>query len=247
MMGAILAGGRGKRLGPLTRNLPKPIVKIAGKPLLEHQIKLFRSCNIKKIILCLHYLPEKIIKHFGDGKKFGVKIKYSIEKEPMGTAGALKNAEKLLDDAFIVMYGDNFTNISLKKLERFHKRKKAVATIALCRRPASQKTSSMVLADKNLRIKKFIERPKESDSRLIKGRYKYVNAGIYVLEPQILKLIPKKRFDFGHELFPLLLKKKLKLVGYCLPKGTYLKEIGTIEKLKAVREYAKTKIKSSIS
>ena len=131
MKGVIIAGGKGERLAPLTNKLPKPMLRVAGMPLLEHQINLFRKYKINKLLLCLYYLPEKIIKHFDDGKSFGVEIKYSIEKKPMGTAGALNPAKNFFDEAIIVMYGDNFTNLNLKKLADFHKRKKSSATIVL--------------------------------------------------------------------------------------------------------------------
>lgn len=241
MKGVILAGGKGERLRPLTDNLPKPMVEIFGKPLLEYHIELFRKYNIRNILFCLHYLPEKIMGHFGNGKNFGVSIRYSIEKEQMGTAGALKNSEKFFDETFIVMYGDNFTNINLKKLEYFHRKKKGLATIVLIKKRLHEKSSSLILANKNSRIKSFVEKPIEEDIKKVKGSFKYVNAGIYVLEPKILKFIPKKKFDFGHDLFPLLLKNKIILFGYEIPEDTYLNEIGTMQKLEAIRQNAENK------
>ena len=239
MKGVILAGGKGKRHVPLTSKLPKPMLKVAGKPLLEHQINLFRKYKINKLLVCLHYLPEKIMDCFKNGNDFGAQLTYSIEKEPMGTAGALNPAKNFFDEAFIVMYGDNFTNLNLKKLADFHNRKKSLATIVLYKKKLQEKSSSLAVKDKNSRIKKFVESPSNSDLKNLKGKYKYVNAGIYVLEPDILKFIPKRKFDFAYDLFPLLLKKRQRVYGYELPKGTILREIGTIKKLNSVRKELK--------
>ena len=239
MKGVIIAGGKGERLMPLTSKLPKPMLEVAGKPLLEHQINLFRKYKISKLLLCLHYLPEKIMDYFKNGNDFDVQLTYSIEKKPMGTAGALSLARNFFDDSFIVMYGDNFTNLDLDKLVDFHKRKKSFATIVLYKKKLKEKSSSLAVKDENSRIKRFVESPSNSDLKNLKGKYKYVNAGIYVFEPEMLKFIPKKKFDFAYDLFPLLLKKRQRVYGYDLPKGTILREIGTIKKLNSVRKELK--------
>lgn len=239
MKGVILAGGEGKRLMPFTKKLPKPMLEVAGKPLLERQVNLFRKYNIDKLLLCLHYLPQKIIDYFGNGHDFGVEIVYSIEKEPMGTAGALRLAECFFDETFVVMYGDNFTNLDLKKLADFHGKKKALATIVLYKKGLKEKSSSFVIKGKSSEIKKFVERPDGKELKNLKGKHKFVNAGIYVLEPEILKFIQKGKVDFAYDLFPLLLKKKQKIYGYEVPKGTVLKEIGTVKKLSIVKNELK--------
>ena len=242
MKGVIIAGGKGKRLVPLTNKLPKPMLKVAGKPLLEHQINLFRKYKINKLLLCLHYLPEKIMGYFKNGSDFGVQLEYSVEKKPMGTAGALnlaKNLKNFFDQAFIAMYGDNFTNLNLKKLADFHNRKKSFATIVLYKKKLEEKSSSLIVKGKNSRIRKIVEGPDNRDLKNLKGKYKYVNAGIYVLEPEILKFIPKRKFDFAYDLFPVLLKKRQRVYGYDMPKGTILREIGTIKKLNSARKELK--------
>ncbi|MBI1935311.1 nucleotidyltransferase family protein [Candidatus Woesearchaeota archaeon] len=234
MKGVILAGGFGKRMRKLTSSLPKPMIKVAGKPLIEHQVELFRKYGIKELLLCLHYMPEGIMSHFNEGKRFGVKIRYSIEKEPMGTAGALKLAEDFFDDRFIVIYGDNFTTLDLEDLARFHKSNGSFATIALHKKNSSQKSSSAVILNKNLRVERFIERPDIDEADLSSKSFRLVNAGIYILEPNVLKFIPRKKFDFGYDLFPLLLKEKKKLYGYVMPDDIVYREIGTMEKLSSL-------------
>jgi len=239
MIGVILAGGKGERLKPLTETIPKPMIDINGKPLVEHTIDLFKKYGINKLLFCLHYMPEKIIDYFGDGSRFDIDISYSIEKEPMGTAGALKISNYKFDDTFVVMYGDNFTNIDLRKLKQFHKKKNALATIALLRKKINEPSSSLIVIDKKLRVEKFKERPNDLDVKQLKGKFKYVNTGVYMLEPEVLKFIPEKKFDFGYDLFQKLLKMKLKIFGYVVPKHTYVKEIGTRQKLQMVRQNAR--------
>src|SRR3989344_1292210 len=108
MQVVILAGGLGIRLRPLTQSLPKPMVLIKGKPFLEYQLEMLKKNGFKDFILCTGYLGEKIEEYFGNGEKIGIHIKYSKENMPLGTGGALKNGQKLLEDEFILVYGDSF-------------------------------------------------------------------------------------------------------------------------------------------
>ncbi|MCJ7509172.1 MAG: sugar phosphate nucleotidyltransferase, partial [candidate division Zixibacteria bacterium] len=116
MQALILCGGLGKRLRPLTRKIPKSMLPVAGKPFLEYLIKLLKQNGIKEIILCTGYLHNKLKDYFGDGEKFGVNIQYSREHFPLGTGGAIKNAEKLIKSRFFVLNGDSYINLNLKSL-----------------------------------------------------------------------------------------------------------------------------------
>jgi mannose-1-phosphate guanylyltransferase / phosphomannomutase len=224
MKAIILAAGKGTRLKPLTNNIPKVMLPINGKPLLEYTIKLFKKYGIKEIAINLHHLPEKIKDYFGDGKKFGVKIYYSYEPKLLGTAGAIKKIEDFFDDTFIVFYGDNFTNLNILDMVNYHESKKGIATICLHK---GKSKSSYIEMDSNNKIVKFVEKPKIE-------KYGWVNSGIYVLEKEVIKFIPKNKFfDFGKDLFPLLLKKNKKIFGYPL-KDCFWFEVGTLEKYEKI-------------
>ena len=125
MKAVILAGGLGTRLQPYTNSLPKPMLPLGEKPILEHLIEWIKKNGVKEIVLCVSYLRKKIEDYFGDGKKFGVKIEYAISKKPLATAGQLKTAERFIDDTFVCLYGDSIYNFSLKNMISDHKRKKS--------------------------------------------------------------------------------------------------------------------------
>jgi mannose-1-phosphate guanylyltransferase/phosphomannomutase len=208
MRAVILAGGYGTRLRPLTYTRPKPMLPLAGKPILQHIIEFLASHDFHEIIVTENYLYELIEDYFGDGFKFGVEITYFREDKPLGTAGSVKNAERYLDDTFIVIQGDNLTDINLKSVTEFHKKRQGIATIALT--PVENPTEfGIVELNKRGQIVRFLEKPKPEEcfSNL-------VNMGLYVFEPSILDLIPKdKAYDFSKDLFPSLLEEK-EIYGY---------------------------------
>ena len=240
MKAVILAGGFGKRMGDLANKIPKPMIEIKNKPLLEHQIELFKKYKIRELLICVHHLPKKIMDYFEDGSEFGVHIRYSMEEDAMGTAGALKLAEDFFDERAIVMYGDNFTDMNLDNFAKFHAEKKSFAAIALHKKKITEKSSSAVIMGNDSRITKFIERPDENNKinelKKFSSEFRYVNAGIYIIEPEIMSFIPKKKFDFGCDLFPLLLEKNKNIYGYPIPENEIYREIGTLEKLNALRK-----------
>ena len=131
MKSVIMAGGEGTRLRPLTCNIPKPMVPIVNKPVMEHIIELLRKHNLTDIAVTLQYLPNIIKNYFNDGREYDVNLRYYVEDKPMGTAGSVKNAEDFLDDTFIVISGDALTDIDLKKAIDFHFSKKSMATLVL--------------------------------------------------------------------------------------------------------------------
>lgn len=149
-----MSGGIGTRLRPLTCDLPKPMVPIFNKPVMQYGIELLKKYNIDDIAVTLHYLPNMIIDYFGDGNNFDVKLNYYIEDTPLGTGGSVKNAEEFLDSTIVVISGDAFTNINLKKAYDFHKEKDSKATLILRREPVPLEYG-VVVTDEDGRIIRF--------------------------------------------------------------------------------------------
>ena len=241
MKAIVLCAGKGERLRPLTETTPKPMIPIDNKPVLEYIIHLLKKYGIREIAINTSYLPEKIKEYFGDGEKFGVDIIYSFEPEMLGTSGALNNFRDFLNtnEPFLVFYGDNITDIDLNKMLEFHKQKKSVATLALRKKPVTKKPASLVFMDENLRITKLVEKPSDELFAELCKDYYFSNSGIYILEPEILKFIPKGFSDFAYDIFPKLLKENLNLYGFMMDEY-YFREIGKIEKY----ELAKNEIES---
>ena len=237
MKAVIMAGGEGTRLRPLTSNQPKPMVTIVNKTTLEHIIELVKKHGITDIVVTLQFLPQQIKHYFGEGFDMGVNLKYSIEESPLGTAGSVKNAEGYLDETFIVISGDALTDIDLSQVIDFHRRKKALVTVAL-KQVENPLEYGVVITDDNKKIVRFLEKPTWGDVFS-----DTINTGIYVLEPKIFEYIPKdKPFDFSQDLFPLLLKKGLPLYG-CVVKG-YWCDIGGLEQyMLAQHDFLKGKVK----
>ncbi len=217
MKAVIIAGGFGTRLG--LDDIPKPMYKINGKPILEHNILLLKKHNITDICIALHYMPETIKTFFGNGEKLGVNITYFVEDKPLGTAGAVKNVESFLDkESFLVIYGDNFTNINLSEMLNFHLSSKPIATIAMFNPKISVNSKiagGFIITDKEDNIISFVEGKKSKDSNY----EAFVNAGIYLMEHEVLNSISKKeKSDFGKDIFPRLISEGYSLKGY-LTKG----------------------------
>ncbi|MBC2579471.1 sugar phosphate nucleotidyltransferase [Clostridium sp. DJ247] len=222
MKAIIMAGGEGTRLRPLTCNIPKPMMPIMDKPVMEYAVELLKENGITDIGVTLQYLPDEIINYFGDGKDFGVNIRYFIEESPLGTAGSVKNAEGFLDDSFIVISGDALTDIDLSKAIAYHKKKQSIATLVLKEVPVPLEFG-VVVTDNDGRVSGFLEKPSWSEVFSDK-----VNTGIYLLEPEIFSYYEKnQKFDFSNDLFPMLLHDKKPMFGY-VAEG-YWCDIGNIE------------------
>lgn len=221
MQALILAGGKGTRLRPLTVYTPKPIVPICNRPFLLYQIDTLRRAGVTDITLSLSYQPEKIEHQLGDGSQFGVKLKYTVEPQPMGTAGAYKFAEDLIREPTVVFNGDVLTDLDLKTMIRQHKDRQAMATIFLM----SVEDASMygvVETAEDGRVQRFLEKPKPEETTC-----RNINAGAYVLEPSVLDLIPKgENYSFEYDLFPKLLAKGEPFFAH-IPQRTYWMDIGT--------------------
>jgi NDP-sugar pyrophosphorylase family protein len=221
MQALILAGGKGTRLRPLTVYTPKPIVPICNRPFLLYQIDTLRRAGVTDITLSLSYQPEKIEQQLADGSNFGVKLKYTVEPQPMGTAGAYKFAEDLIREPTVVFNGDVLTDLDLKTMIRQHKERQATATIFLMPVEDPSVYGVVETADDG-RVLRFLEKPKPGDTTC-----RNINAGAYVLEPHVLDLIPKgEAHSFEYGLFPRLLEKGESFFAH-IPHRTYWIDIGT--------------------
>lgn len=223
MKAVILAGGEATRLYPLTCNTVKAMVPVSNRPLLEHFVAYLRKHNITEVILALGQQIHQIQSYFGDGSHFDVKIIYSVEDFPMGTAGAVKNAERFLDSSFMVFNGDVFTEIDLTAMMSLHREKKASISIALT--PVENPTIyGVVETDSQGKVKRFVEKPGWD-----KVTTNMINAGIYILEPSILNYITPNVFSmFERDVFPPLLERGEAIYAY--PSEAYWIDIGTPEK-----------------
>ena len=226
MKAMIMAAGVGARLRPLTATMPKPMVPILGKPVMEYGVELLRQHGVRQIIANLHYLPDVIKSYFADGQAFGVEMHYSYEEELLGTAGGVKHNQAFLETGtFVILSGDGLTDIDLSAMYAYHKRKGALATIALkCVEDVSK--YGVVIQDSEGRITAFQEKPK-AEAALSN----LANTGIYIFEPEIFEFIPAHTFyDFGKELFPRLVEEGLPFYGW--ETDGYWSDIGSFESYK---------------
>ncbi|MBI4167754.1 MAG: HAD-IIIA family hydrolase [Candidatus Aenigmarchaeota archaeon] len=226
----ILAGGKGERLRPLTLDTPKPLIKIDGKPILEHQIQNLRNCGINKIVLCTSYLSEKVKEYFGDGGNFGVKIYYPNEPEPLGSGGAVKNAWGFLEDAsyIVIMNGDSMIdeNFGFRQLIKFHKNKGAFATL-LVRETDHPLDSDVLEMGEDGKITRFIGRGQDV--------CRTANSGMVVSTIELLKYVPDGNCSIEDVLLKLIGSKEL--YGFKMPENWFKRDVGTVERLAAVREH----------
>jgi len=229
----ILAGGRGERLRPLTDIMPKPLLPINGKPVMLHQIELFKKYGIKNVIICGYYLFDKIRDYFGDGLRFGIKITYVEEKEPLGTGGAIKNVESLIKSRFIVLYGDEMLDINVGKLMDFHSNKKSIATIVL-HETTHPHDSDLVVVDKTGRIRKLLQKPHKTIHTNIS------KSSLYVFEPTVFGFLPQKG-NFESALQKMI--KTNRVFGYVT--SEYIKDMGTFERYEQVRKRFERAIKKA--
>lgn len=200
MKAMILAAGVGSRLRPLTDTVPKPMLPIAGQPLLAHTLRWLRRSGIREIALNLHYLPEVVQQGLGDGSAWDVRLRYSVEQNLRGTAGALLPLLPFFDQTFALVYGDLLIDLDLDALLAFHRDRAALVTIAL--KPTDDpRSQGMIATDPRGRVTAFVEKPAAwpADQRT-------ANSGLYIVEPPALAAIPTDRpSDWGHDIFPRLL------------------------------------------
>ncbi len=222
MKAVIMVGGLGTRLRPLTINVPKPMVPVVNRPILEHTINHLIKHNITELVFLLHYQAEYIMNYFGDGSDFNVKISYISPGEDYGTAGAVKKAAHLIEDTFLVVSGDAITDLDITRFIVFHKEKQALASLSLSR-VSNPSPFGIAITDKNDRITRFLEKP--SWGQIFSDT---VNMGIYVLEPGTFASIPEnKMYYFARDLFPKLLQEGQPLYGFI--DNCYWKDIGDLK------------------
>lgn len=232
----IVAGGLGTRMKPIGEQTPKCLLELKNKPLLEHQIKIFKKKGYTDFIFCVGHLGEKIKEHFKDGSSFGVTIQYSKEpKKLLGTAGAVKLIEKSILERCIVFYGDNITTIDFDNALKFHISKKSILTVIVRDLPVDYKSSNLITLDHSNRIDFFLESPAKKDFEKNKHKKKYINNGIYILEKEVFGFIPKEiKFDFAKQLIPKLISKKLRVHGFISKE--FFREIGTTKKYNKIKK-----------
>ena len=220
-----MAGGEGTRLRPLTCDVPKPMVPILNKPVMEYTIELLKKHNIEDISVTLAYLFSAITEYFDDGKEWGVNLNYFIEETPLGTGGSVKNAGENLSSTFIVISGDALTDLDLNRAVDFHRAKGSKATLVL-KRESVPLEYGVIITDDSGRIIRFLEKP--SWGEVFSDT---INTGIYILEPEVLGYYQKgENFDFSKDLFPKLLRDGVPMYGYITK--DYWCDIGDLESYK---------------
>jgi len=193
----VLVGGQATRLRPLTDTIPKALIELQGKTILEHVLDLFKKYAITDITLSVGYLKEQIISHFGDGQKFGLQISYLEETEPLGTAGPLRLLPQKMTETFVVCNGDELKQIDFDAMLAQHRATSATATLALT--TVLDPSMYGVARLEGTKILEFVEKPKREEAPS-----NYINAGFYLLEPSVLDLIPAGRAMFEYDVFPKL-------------------------------------------
>ena len=209
MKAVILTGGLGTRLQPYTLFVPKPMLPLGDKPLLEHSINWLKKNGIRSVVLCVSYLRRNIQDYFQDGKDFGVKIEYAVSDKPLATAGQLKSAEKFIDDTFVCMYGDSVFDFSLREMYKKHQKTKSFLTMCLYEYKF-RLPYGVIDTDKRGMITAWREKPEITSN---------INTGCYVIEPEVFSLIPKG-IPYGMDkVIQKAMTKKMKLNSYSIKKG----------------------------
>ena len=224
----ILSAGLGTRLRPLTDVMPKPMVPLAGRPLLEHLVRRCAAAGICDLAVNLHYLPHVVTDHFGNGTAFGVRLLYGLEAELLGTAGAVNNFREFFSEPFLVLYGDVFFDVDLAAFAAAHEASGATATVGLYH-VDNPTECGLVDRDAKGRITRFVEKPAVAFTDL-------ANAGIYAMSPKVLDYIPESGFcDFGRDVFPAMLAAGEPLYSEVL--DGYVMDIGSPQKYERAKAY----------
>ncbi len=227
MQVAILTGGLATRLGDLTRNQPKSMLKIRGETFLEYQLELLRRAGIENIVLCLGHMGEQIERHFGNGRKYGVNIKYSLEDEFLGTAGALKKAEALLNDVFFTMYGDSYLFLDFPAAMSYFTSQNKLALMTVYKNYDRYDRSNTVV-EGNL-VKKFSKKEKTEDMV-------YIEYGANIFKKEVLNVIPENQYYPLDNLFPRLIEME-ELLAFEVKERFY--EIGSLQGLKEFEDFVR--------
>jgi mannose-1-phosphate guanylyltransferase/phosphomannomutase len=218
-----MAGGEGSRLRPMTANLPKPLLPVANRPVMEHVLRLLRRHGVTDTVVTLQFLASLVRNYFGDGDELGMSLQYATEQRPLGTAGSVKNAETALrDDTFLVLSGDALTDADLTKMIDFHRANGALVTVGLKSVPDPLEYG-IVICDADGRVNRFLEKPTWgqvfSDT---------VNTGIYVMEPEVFaEVAADEEVDWSADVFPRLLARGAPVFGFAF--DGYWEDVGTLD------------------
>lgn len=237
MRAMILAAGLGTRLRPVTRSVPKPMVPVLNRPVMEHIVRLLARHELNEVIANIHWYPEAIRGHFGDGSDFGVELSYSFEEELLGTAGGVREAAPFFDDEdFLIISGDAMTDIDLGAMREFHRSHGSIATLA-ARRVTDTSEFGVVITDDSGRIQGFQEKPDPAEALS-----DLANCGIYMFSREIFDYFPGPRLsklaapghpdgfaDWAYDVFPNLLDAGIDF--YAHETGAYWNDIGTVAEL----------------
>jgi NDP-sugar pyrophosphorylase family protein len=227
----ILAGGMATRLGELTKNRPKSLVEIQGKPFLAYQLELLKDHEISDIVLCIGHLGGQIRKAFGDGSNYGVHLTYSLEDEPLGTAGALKNAAPYLNDTFLVIYGDSYLLLDFVKIYAYFLTQQKLSLDTVFRNNDAFDASNIVIRD-NM-VEGYSKSEKTPDMV-------YIDCGAVIFHKEVLQLIPEDHFYSLEELFLRLIEKE-QLLAFEVKEKFY--EIGSPQGLKDFEAFIQRRLK----
>jgi NDP-sugar pyrophosphorylase family protein len=208
MRAVILAAGEGRRLHPLTKDVPKPMLTVAGRPILEFNVRLLARYGITDIAINTHHCAGSIVEHFGDGSSLGVKITYAPEKILLGTAGALIPLRECLSSTFVVLYGDNLTTCNIAALVEFHRSKGGAVSLAVYKRENATAGGIVSIASDD-HVERFLEKPRREEIFS-----SWVNAGVMICEPKVFDFIPPGPSDFGKDVLPLLAGESRELFAY---------------------------------
>ncbi|RBM04921.1 mannose-1-phosphate guanyltransferase [Streptomyces sp. PT12] len=223
MKAVVMAGGEGTRLRPMTASMPKPLLPVANRPIMEHVLRLLKRHGLTETVVTVQFLASLVKNYFGDGEELGMDLTYAHEEKPLGTAGSVKNAEDALkNDSFLVISGDALTDFDLTDLIRYHRERGALVTVCLTRVP-NPLEFGITIVDEDGRVDRFLEKPTWgqvfSDT---------VNTGIYVMEPEVFDYVePDVPVDWSGDVFPRLMKEGKPVFGY-VAEG-YWEDVGTHE------------------
>lgn len=228
MKAVVLAGGFGTRLQPVVKDLPKPMAPVGTGYFLDYLLECLVSSGIKEYIFCVYYLADKIMDYLGDGGKLGISVSYSMESRPMGTAGAVGLLRGSLKETFCVVNADTYIEVDLKECLKWHRGKKAMATLCAVKVKDSGRFGTLGF-DSYWRIMDFRE-------KVVDGKDRWINGGIYIIEPEIFQYIPENAVvSMERDVFPLLLKSDEKIYGY--PRETHFFDIGVPEDYDAFKKF----------
>lgn len=220
MKALILAAGKSTRIAQISQEKPKPLIEVAGRSVLEHNVRLLAAHGVRDIFINLHYQPQMIRAAMEDGSAWNVNIQYSFESEILGTAGAVKKLQDQLDDApFLVAYGDNFTDCNITQMRADHQQHQwdvSIAAFNCNTTPNSGIAGGRIVCNAQKQIQRFAE-----GSLAAQESSPYVNAGVYILNPNVFDFLSQGFSDFGKDVFPKMLQEKKRLglfevTGYCL-------------------------------